>query len=509
MALVAGANGASAQNISNETWLGQVGGLNTITINQSGRNNQAGASDTFYRLNQNGNDNVLTIDQYGHRNQAGATPYQFPPTGINQVGGSNEIGVRQSTATNAVDGGNVVGAIYQFSSFLLQNTSNLLTIIQNEEGGSGEAHHGVGVIRQIYTGNDSHLRNEAQITQKGGGADAGNFLGYLTQAGRANFFFLLQEVASNVVLSAIQTGNTNRASVTQVAGTHNRVEYLHQWGHRNDAEVTMEGSRNVVEQIFQYNILLGQAAQGNIAKVALHGEGNGGPTGFADQFVSDAALEISVAQANIVQIGELNNVSVTIAGDDNRYGTQQFGENNDAIIALGKPATAVSVVESANENESAVFQSGDDNVMSHMIMGDRNVAAVQQFGNANALEIVQISEGKLSIPNQRGNLAKVFIAGHRNNNIPFADQFADSVELVAASVDLRPGRFYQDGLNNTILASVTGSDNSFGVHQVGNFNSAEMTVMGSFNQVVVVQLGDNNIAIAQQFGNGNTAIIQQ
>jgi len=491
-----GAPQAFAQSISNETWLGQVGGTNTIVIDQSGRNNQAGADNAALRLNQDGDDNSLSITQFGHRNQVGAVFFLNRPTGVNQIGDNNEITITQQTARDAFDGSNVVGSILQNSAYLLGEPANLLTIFQSDIGGSGQAGHRIGSVRQVYAG-AGETPNQATITQLGGGLDEGNDLDNLYQSGGGNVFTLTQENQLNKVGDARQIGQGNVATVEQglfsgiVGG--NLVEYLQQFGYRNLTEVVMLGSNNVVQHILQINALLGPSAIGNIANITLDSEDNGSTgNGGVGDFLSAAALAVSAAQSNVVQIGDYNRVAITITGADNKFGTRQFGEDNDVFISIGELAG-----QTAQRNESAVFQNGTDNYFSHTVLGSDNVGAVRQFGERNRLSVEQLGQG---------NLAQANMLGNGNNYEP---GFTGLAASLLAPADFKPGRLYQSGLNNSVEVNVTGDDNRFGFHQEGDWNVAESTVIGTGNQVVVIQIGSGNAAITYQSGSGNTAVIVQ
>lgn len=496
--LAAGTTGSLAQNISNETWLGQVGGTNTITIDQSGRNNQAGANNTALRLNQDGNDNALTITQFGHRNQVGAAPFSAPPTGINQFGGSNRITINQRTAQDAVvDGGNVIGAIFQRSAYVLLEATNILTILQSEEAGNGgAANHGVGTVRQIHAGATGNP-NEATITQTGGGSGEGNYLGDLYQFGAGNVFSLAQRNQGNELIDVRQIGSANTATVEQglFAGIigGNLVEYLHQFGLKNVSNVVMLGSNNAVQRILQINAHLGLSALGNVVKITLGSEDSGSTgNGNVDDFASGAARDVSAAQANVVQIGDYNRASITIAGTDNKFGARQIGDDNDAIISIGALDG-----QAAQRNESAIFQDGIGNDFSHTVLGNDNVGAVRQFGDRNRLSIEQRGHA---------NLAEAVIVGNGNNR---EGAFAGVAASALSGLDLRPGDLFQKGLNNTIRVNVAGNGNRFAFHQDGVWNVASSTVVGWDNQLVVVQIGNDNTAITQQYGNRNVAVIRQ
>lgn len=501
MLLAAAVTGAAAQGIGNETWLGQVGGTNTIAIDQTGRNNQAGADNVSLRLNQNGDNNLLTISQFGHRNQVGAAPFEVPPTGINQIGSSNEISIVQQTARDAFEGSNIVGAVFQRSADLLLRPTNILSIFQGEigifqdrHGGNGEAGHVVGVVRQIHTGADQ-AANRASISQTGGGLDSGNVLGALHQEGTANEFRLTQDNQSNEVRDARQIGHDNRASVEQglfagFAGG-NLVEYLHQFGFRNISQIVMLGSNNVIQRIFQDNGLLGASAVGNMVNVTLDSEENGSTgNGRTGDFLSLAARDVSAAQSNVEQIGDHNRASITITGADNRFGTRQHGDDNDVIISIAELHG-----QSARNNESAVFQKGTGNSLTHFVLGKDNVGAVRQFGDMNKLSIEQRGNG---------NLAEAVISGNSNN---LAAAFSGLAAV--PGLDLRPGQLYQKGLGNTILSDTAGNNNNFAFHQDGGWNVAESMIIGNGNQVVMAQIGNGNVAITRQVGNGNVAVIRQ
>ncbi len=496
--LAAGTTGSLAQNISNETWLGQVGGTNTITIDQSGRNNQAGADNVALRLNQDGNDNILAITQFGHRNQVGAAPFAAPPTGINQFGGSNRIEIEQTTAQDAVaDGGNVIGAIFQRSAYVLLEATNILRIVQSEVfGNSGAANHSVGTVRQIHAGRAGDA-NTARITQTGGGYGEGNYLGDLYQFGAGNLFDLTQRNQHNEVIDVRQIGSNNTATVEQglFAGIigGNLVEYLHQFGLRNLANVVMLGSNNAVQRILQINAHLGWSALGNVVTITLGSEDSGSTgNGNVDDFASEAARAVSAAQANVVQIGDYNRAAITIAGVDNKFGARQIGDDNDAVISVGALDG-----QAAQRNESAVFQNGTGNYFSHVVLGNDNVGAARQFGDRNRLSIEQRGHA---------NLAEAVIVGSGNN---FAASFSDLAASVLPTPDLKPGGLFQKGLNNTVRANVTGNDNRFGFYQEGGWNVASSTVIGSGNEVVVVQIGNDNTATTIQYGNRNVAVIRQ
>jgi len=527
---VVGATGAFAQNVSNETWLGQVGGTNTIDIEQSGRNNRAGADNAALRLNQDGNDNVLIINQYGYSNQVGAEMSARPVTGVNQVGGRNQIDISQRTGQFAYDGFNVVGAVSQTSrQAVLSGPTNVLEVVQE---GPTEAGHRIGSVRQIYLGYDGGSdHNEASINQIGGGPEgSGNRLGDLLQQGTSNSFTLVQGNQANVVGDVRQSGVENVATVEQdlfsgsIGG--NLLQYLHQFGFRNVADLVMKGEDNAIQRIFQFNGNLGSVPENrNSIKVTLIGKGNGGTgNGGIGNFVAAAALAVSAAQADIVQIGDRNDVSITVTGQDNRFGAAQYGDGNTAAIAIASLSSETPW--DATANESALFQAGLDNWYAHTARGNRNIAGARQFGSYNELIIEQggndnvasvLQSGNTNFlevaQSNTGNTATATITGSNNNGIGIGGRSfsGDAAVALAASnaPTLTPGRLFQDGLNNAVTANVVGSENKFAFYQQGNSNLAGGIIVGASNQLAVVQVGDSNVAMVEQFGSGNTAVILQ
>lgn len=501
---VAAAPAAMAQNVSNEVWIGQTGGTNTVTITQTGRTNLAGADNVVLRLNQDGEFNKLSIDQYGWSNQAGAAPLDNPPRGINQSGDRNEIDIRQHTGRDAEDGTNLVGAIWQESPFLLSETANALTIIQTEEGELGEvvidaaAGHSIGTVTQIFDarGASGPNANTASLTQRGGGFGVGNTIGALLQEGAGNSFVAIQSGQSNRVHDARQFGTGNDSDIQQNAGEDNLLEYSQQVGIRNISKVHMSGSRNAVQRILQNNQQMGAGAAGNRAKVILKGEGNGGTgNGGTGDFLSDAARNVSAAQANVVQLGDDNDVSITIVGDDNKFGTHQIGEGNGAVLTISAPEGQIAL-----RNESATFQIGDDNSVSHQVIGSDNVGAVRQFGERNRIVIEQQGDY---------NLADILVRGNDNNAT--ASTFTGTALSVALTVaSLQPGTVRQQGLHNVATAQVDGTgNNNFGFHQLGEDNSIAGSIDGFRNELAVVQTGHTNRSISVQTGTGNTLGIRQ
>ena len=152
----AAAGPAYAQNVSNEAWLGQVGGLNVLDIVQEGRGNSAGADNVYLLLGQDGVGNSLKLDQYGFDNKLG-TLFATEPAfarGVWQRGDLNAISITQRNV--AADGTNVLGSIQQSSRYNLPpgaDAFNALSVEQTADGdATGIGGHYVGRIVQTQAG---------------------------------------------------------------------------------------------------------------------------------------------------------------------------------------------------------------------------------------------------------------------------------------------------------------------------------------------------------------------
>ena len=450
------------------------------------------------QINQDGVDNRLLIEQFGHSNEAGTRIFGTDTilSGINQFGDRNEIEIDQATGENAEDGSNVVGAIRQVSTSPLEG-SNVTNRLVVDQSGAGAAGHYVGNIVQIFTGDGTSAANLATIAQTGGGLGQGNVLDALRQTGVGNTFTLSQDGQSNTVRIARQVGTANISNILQ-ENEGNLVELSRQFGVRNSSIVRMVGMRNTIDQIYQDNN--GWGTIGNTAEVRLVGDGNGGAS-VAAAFYSSAANAIT-AQGSIFQDGDQNDVSITIVGDDNRFGSRQLGDGNTALITIGRNGND-SI--KANGNDSAIFQDGADNFFSHDVIGNGNVGAVSQEGDNNRVTIVQRGNG---------NVADVGILGDNNNGQGSFFTPGSSAQLVAslAPSSLQPGLIFQQSstdLGNTAFARVTGSDNNFGFHQNGDDNVIASFINGGFNQLAVVQVGNGNTSLSTQTGAGNSLGVHQ
>jgi hypothetical protein len=515
-ALCASAANAQDQQGGNQAWLGQVGGTNIITIDQRGRDNAAGADNVNLLINQNGDNNRLEIGQTGFQNRVGATEFGTNPRGVNQIGSWNFVEIVQDNL-NPPDGdnrANTVGAVTQRSALLFaggdeggdgSRAANAFLVIQRgtDAGGAdaGPGGHYIGRIIQVQQAL-SGAANLANLTQTGGGQDAGNSLGVFLQSGSGNALTMLQDGQRNVFSALVQAGIDNSMYAEQ-NGNSNQIEFGFQFGVGNDMVFDVTGDGNVLQRFLQNNQLQGALAERNMMEVTIVGDANG-----VIGFTSDAAANIGAAQSDLVQLGEGNTLRFTInGGDQNSFGFFQDGTGNDVIAAIGPTKSAQSQADVASVrstlNEVAVFQNGTSNRVYQIVIGNENVAAIRQVGDENRIYVDQNGDGntvRASVEANRSNVAGAFFRGAA---ALIAQGFGDA--------EFQPGRLTQSGNRNSINIDVLGgsSDNDFAANQNGDGHVINASISGQANQLAVVQSGIGNTSLSVQSGSGNSLGVRQ
>lgn len=517
--LAASGSPALAQNVSNEAWLGQVGGLNVLDILQEGRGNSAGADNVSLLLGQSGVGNSLTLDQYGYNNKLG-TLFATQPgyaRGVWQRGDLNVIEIVQRNTTEP--GNNILGSVQQWSAYNLAPSSeafNALRVIQTAaDDATGVGAHYIGRIVQQNTGDADAARNSVFVVQRGGGLGIGNVLANLRQIGSGNVFGTIQSGASNrigeippagmlPIGGIIQEGTDNRGWLVQT-GTANLIEYVQQYGDENAARARLSGDRNVISEIYQNNEAWGLAAIGNRLTVTISGDDNGGSgAGWVGELIQLPGLALpGIAQGVLSQMGDDNDISLAIlSGIENKFGVTQLGDGNDAHLSI----SGTDVGDDALRNETAVFQKGDTNYVSHTVTGSDNAAAVGQEGDRNRIVLTQ--QGSF-------NVARLAIEGD-DNNASASSLFGPALTLANdADIALAPGIVAQigDGLSsselNSIIVLVSGSANAFALYQNGHSNRIESSIGGFANALVVMQRNALNVALTSQPGSGNSLAVDQ
>lgn len=519
-AMLGTAPGALAQNVSNEAWLGQVGGQNVLDITQEGRGNSAGADNVWLLLGQDGVGNSLVLDQFGYDNKLGTLfgdEWRYA-RGVWQRGDLNTIAVTQRNASAA--GTNILGSVQQWSARNLSSGSdafNSLTVTQTAEGDpAGAGAHYIGRIVQWNTGAGTGATNKVVIEQRGGGVGAGNVLANLRQIGSGNVLDSLQTGEGNRIGEVPPAGSLPVGGIVQLGvgnsgklvqdGTENLIEYLQQYGNGNVAEVRLSGDRNAISQIFQNSESWADAAEGNRVVNTISGEDNGGTgAGWIGELIQLPALATpGIAQATFNQIGDANDISLTIlSGIGNKYGVTQVGDGNDVHISIEGAAIGAD----PHRNETAVFQQGDLNYVSHTVTGSDNAGAIRMEGDRNRL-----------ILTQRGmfGVARITINGDDNNGETSA-LLGVALDLVGAITDatLKPGSIVQVGTGlseaetNDISFDVAGTSNALAFYQNGHSNRLEGGMSGVGNALVVVQTGTGHTALVDQSGAGNALAVHQ
>ena len=494
---------ALAQNVSNEAWIGQLGGANSLSIIQEGRSNSAGADNIYLLLSQQGVGNSLVLLQSGYANKVGTLfgdELEYA-RGVWQTGDINKINISQSNTL--ANGSNMIGAVQQLSAAnILTGAANTLSVVQNADGGiDGAADHYIGRLVQANTtgvGED----NVADILQTGGGTNRGNVLANLYQNGSGNRFGLIQTGQANQVGETIRAGGVWQLGVDNGGyliqdGESNLLEYLEQYGQGNTARMRQSGDRNAVASIDQDSVGFGQ--DGNTLEIVMSGVDNGGSgSGFVGEFLALTSLrQTGVMQGIFRQYGGANNARLTItAGAESKYGLTQDGDGNQAFVTI---ASAVPT-QLAMRNETAIYQNGSLNEAVHQILGDDNAASIFQRGRRNVVAVTQ---------NGTGNVAVVDVVGDDNNKPPVA-LFGPALDTLAlAPLGTGLGVVLQEGDKNSVDVRITGSSNGMAVYQSGTGNSALSTIVGNNNALAVLQQGGLNTSITTQNGNSNALEIVQ
>lgn len=126
--------------------------------------------------------------------------------------------------------------------------------------------------------------------------------------------------------------------------------------------------------------------------------------------------------------------------------------------------------------------------------------AYQIVGQNNALFIEQTKQSGLAANNR----IEVLIDGDLNGG-PTGATFSSNASVLG----LTPGTIRQDGFDNAISLSVTGSQNLFAFLQEGTANVIDARVLGTGNEASVMQLGQANHLSFSQSGTSNSLTVRQ
>lgn len=312
----------------------QTGSGNTLSITQlseevsgDSRRNNVGT------VSQIGSHHTATVEQTGDRNSLLRL--------LQKDGGTN-------TATVKLDG-NRNGTGTGASAFYAPNTLHTWT----QQGfASGSRAAAVGIT-------------QAAVEQIG----STNALDY-SATGDDNLFALKQDGDGNQILATVsssdnqlailQDGNGNLSNVVQSGGDGNDVG-ISSVGNYNTADVSQSGASN------QNGV--SQLGNSNVASISVTGDFNNS-NGFTLPPASGLGLTAGLTE----QIGNFNQVTLTVSGNFNVFASRQNGIGTS--LADGNKITATQ--QGGNSNEAAVVQTGISNVASLVQNGSNNSLAVSQ-----------------------------------------------------------------------------------------------------------------------------------
>ena len=186
----------------------------------------------------------------------------------------------------------------------------------------------------------------------------------------------------------------------------------------NTVAVSQSGNRNHIARVFQYNHDL--AISGNRMKITIAGDDNGGdnlggPAGFRSEFLR---YRSNAYQGGFTQIGDGNDISYTVnGGDGNLAGITQDGFGNGAIVAIGRGTQTmgsanneVGIVQLGDGNDLSLNIVGNENIDGIAIEGDKNMLRLRQRGNENSFDIRVAGDNNNSGSNSTGGFGGRLVA---------------------------------------------------------------------------------------------------
>ena len=325
-----------------------LGGYNTIDINQATNSNVIGAISQYTATHLGGNS--LTVRQEGGDGNQIAKVMQYRTqtttneATVTQDGDGNVLQALRQVARNAGNK-NTITATFNGDG----NGANPMTGAFSVAAGaaSSEINQGVDINTSIYNSNVNVLisgdNNAFGVTQVGGLSKL-QFVANLSVLGSEN-------------QTAIYQGGTHQTASLTVDGSYNDVG-IRQLGSTNGGVVTVTGNDN--------NLGLLQNGSGNLATINLFGDGNNVGA------LSGAAAIAGLTTGLVSPLGNGNTATLTVgtlaASDGNRFGVLQSGDDN----------TATATVSGGDGNQFGISQVGSDNVASLTQTGSFNVAGISQ-----------------------------------------------------------------------------------------------------------------------------------
>ena len=358
---------------------------NNLDILQSGDNNEIGVVD-LSQLTQNGNSdgNSADLTQKSSGNVVGKVDQRDRFGGAPNAPG-NILTIVQGAANDGLSDGNTINTVTQDKHKGTGNTANVSMsganntinkITQVSTGGEGVntldvdisgSNNGNGTLSGFAasSGATSSELLQGYADVNGGNADKGGNSANLVISGNGNQFGVTQEFFDNSVGTLTIAGDNNQLGVAQVGNT-NTVSIATIAGDGNDIGVEQLGTTNTASvSVLQDNNAFGVLQNGstNDADVSVDGNGNGStsttPTLSGDALTAAGA---SLVQAGLVeQQGNDNVVTASFTGDNNLFGMLQDGNGNNLSGTVAGSQNQVIVAQVGNGNLASFTQQGNGN----------------------------------------------------------------------------------------------------------------------------------------------------
>lgn len=488
----------------------QQGDNNTASVTQSGSRNDAGRA--LDDMLQSGTGNSLTIEQTGDDNQVGASAAAafggWTNRGVEQHGTNNSATVMQSGPFA------VINELYQDTNGASGGT-NTLSITQSASSPNNDGSIGfANVISRVEQINTGSAQNRVTISQdRSTDGELGNNYGRNVIGDRRGADGAYATREGNIENGVRQDGSGNTADLTQV-GDRNAITQVHQTGDGNNATVSQDNTGSGARGDFNlvHNIRQDSAghATGNTANIVQDGLRNGQPAFALGSYAGMAGATERVVK----QIGGGNDVDYLVTGNDNGFGFDQNGTNN----SVG------TITVTGNGNDLGVRQDGTTNILAlGDIAGDDNDVGVLQIGT-NRAEIklwdplgINTSDDNDVWVDQNGTNTAATIAINGDLNLALLEQDGSNSADIAIKgdsnmIETRQGLYAGSGGTNSADIDVTGNSNMADLRQWGD-NTATLNITGDFNNnsgstvwggAAASVSGLTTVGLMEQIGNGNS-----
>lgn len=300
-------------------------GANVVGIGGAGGNiSDRGARDRG-GVSQTGTGNMVDLDQLGERNAIQA---------VSQSGADNAATVYEDGERN------FVGKITQINTGGL---GNILSFnITGEDNGSQGAYYNAGA----YTVGSAPA-SLASVIQ-----------GDAWQSGTDNQIGMIINGDDNLYGFA-QDGSANRATGIDLQGDRNELA-IRQSGDGNALNLaSIANDDNVVG--------LNQVGNLNLASLTITGDRNGGYAAFGANVAGTAASVNGLTPGLMQQLGDSNDITHNISGNDNVFA---FGQTGDLNTITG--------AQTGDFNQAAVAQNGNNNNANFAQIGNNNSIGITQ-----------------------------------------------------------------------------------------------------------------------------------